>query len=860
MAPFILKFKGNKSFSPFSQLSDTDSLTRTWKVCTKVAAHLEQGQRLENLSWRCWFLHSLMVEADNTKSKREFKKMTKSMGEKLDKEKGRSIEELHAPDFKGSDSTSRVKQRADERFRDTHMPDGSRPSMKGMQYTFSVAPPTIVTTNVTKPSVKKSTTPSSGPPSGSEHPRQDTNAAVRPLQLLDENCKVPQFSPAEIHLPPSPTDMDRPPSQTDPPLVASQRSNFSSVVRFPALFSSDFSPTALLGPSSASTNPRMSYGEDVIGAGLTESMARGSFDVPRPAFEFPLDELMDSPESRSLPNGEEEMKDAFSHPAGNSVTHQDYGLSYLFSSSGNDVEPYLPKSDPTQVLTLQYQANTEQFPFSPYGQLHHPPMTISPTSPDFSAPFPGNVVQAPPTNTFSASVKGRPRSSSKHQRDEDAFVLTSTPSRGTRHSHSASLPHFSSQTLDVLPSPSSSSVTPSRRNSLKNGNRHQPPSATPPPRAQRSSHGGLTPSSVKTECANCGATSTPLWRRGLNDELNCNACGLFAKLHKRARPKTLRNQMSSENNNRQGVWTPRQSDQGDGEAVSCYNCHTTATPLWRKDEGGRTLCNACGLYLKLHGERRPSSMKSDVVRKRNGRKGSSPSDTPTGTPNESTHTSPIIGPSMPPTIQDIHPPMLPSSFDFSAAGFEFSQVTHDSTDRLTYQHELDRDATLRMTMSPGSSYLENLTYPAALSAYNVQPFYNNSAHDTTSDDTAGSHGNGRAPESINLSPGAATVSTGRAAFQDDGFKRRRVSPEVDAHVSTEVENAFGTVDDQVSRPFDHFSAYYPYPFTFTSAASLFHPPMAFVPEDQIEAGEAMDTSVSCARGLDKDGGSPNSGS
>ena len=30
-----------------------------------------------------------MVEADNAKSKREFKKMTKSMGEKLDKEKGR---------------------------------------------------------------------------------------------------------------------------------------------------------------------------------------------------------------------------------------------------------------------------------------------------------------------------------------------------------------------------------------------------------------------------------------------------------------------------------------------------------------------------------------------------------------------------------------------------------------------------------------------------------------------------------------------------------------------------------------------------------------------------------------------------
>jgi len=81
--------QGNKSFSPLSQINDAESLTRTWKVCTKVAAHLEQGQRLENLSWRLWFLQIALVQADNAKQKREFKKFSKGMSDKLDKDKGR---------------------------------------------------------------------------------------------------------------------------------------------------------------------------------------------------------------------------------------------------------------------------------------------------------------------------------------------------------------------------------------------------------------------------------------------------------------------------------------------------------------------------------------------------------------------------------------------------------------------------------------------------------------------------------------------------------------------------------------------------------------------------------------------------
>ncbi|ETS74241.1 hypothetical protein PFICI_14107 [Pestalotiopsis fici W106-1] len=59
-------------------------------------------------------------------------------------------------------------------------------------------------------------------------------------------------------------------------------------------------------------------------------------------------------------------------------------------------------------------------------------------------------------------------------------------------------------------------------------------------------------------------------------------------------------------------------NQADGNApTTCTNCFTQTTPLWRRNPEGQPLCNACGLFLKLHGVVRPLSLKTDVIKKRN---------------------------------------------------------------------------------------------------------------------------------------------------------------------------------------------------------------------------------------------------
>ncbi|KAJ2366796.1 GATA type transcriptional activator of nitrogen-regulated proteins, partial [Coemansia sp. RSA 2607] len=167
-------------------------------------------------------------------------------------------------------------------------------------------------------------------------------------------------------------------------------------------------------------------------------------------------------------------------------------------------------------------------------------------------------------------------------------------------------------------------------------------------------------SNKEISCMNCNTTSTPLWRRDPTTGGHlCNRCGLYLKTYNVMHPltKIKRRAMTTTASRKDATRTktyettatdiddveqmprpanchPVQLQQIDvrviqkrrvtpkqqislGMTPKCFNCCAEQTPLWRRDPEDNIICNACGLYYKLHGKARPVSMKRAQVKRRN---------------------------------------------------------------------------------------------------------------------------------------------------------------------------------------------------------------------------------------------------
>ena len=415
-----------------------------------------------------------------------------------------------------------IRQRAVERERSREASQNARPGIiKRMQFTFSVdTPPGSF------PATSSSSYTFSGEGSAATAP---TKPDLRPSAEFREGRRRKRGDPRSN---PTSSSGSNPNDNTTTSQSAYDASyeKFISSYHFPPLFSTSFGPTAFLYSTPTLTNP-MSYGEGVSGGCAT------GFSIMRPTIELPLDELLEAEEA------EERMAEAYAHAHaedtkedGNDdvdMPYDDYATAernsnFPLDGSTSTATANAPLSEQTDIL----MSDSRQQQLAPDSD---PAANTNANSSSFS-----NLSQV---NTHSHAhaqfypcTRAKDRSGKMPTNRPVLTVQTSSSMKKSGKGRRASAAGVKSPSSSVTPAPSASVVK--NATTTMTTAKHAIATTLNPSlllgTTTATSGGGKTtlsaPGGVKAECSNCGATHTPLWRRGLNDELNCNACGLHCKL------------------------------------------------------------------------------------------------------------------------------------------------------------------------------------------------------------------------------------------------------------------------------------------------------------------------------------------
>ncbi|XP_015789510.1 GATA-binding factor 6-B isoform X1 [Tetranychus urticae] len=139
---------------------------------------------------------------------------------------------------------------------------------------------------------------------------------------------------------------------------------------------------------------------------------------------------------------------------------------------------------------------------------------------------------------------------------------------------------------------------------------HQSQHQSPEPKRLKVSNGEFETidGSEDHECVNCGSTQTLVWCRTATGHYLCASCNVtfnkqaVSSLHQQPTPNQVKQKRPTSKSHRTGR--------------KCANCGTSVTSLWRCNSKGESVCNACGLYFKLHNVPRPLTMKKDTIQTR----------------------------------------------------------------------------------------------------------------------------------------------------------------------------------------------------------------------------------------------------
>ncbi|CAO3623500.1 unnamed protein product [Cunninghamella echinulata] len=649
MAPIVLKIKGNKSFSPFSNIDSEDELSKAWRVCTKVKDSLENGSRLENLSWRLWFVHNVLNN-NNPKSKAPIQKLSTAIQIDKDKNtisKNKTIKKEKPTKRPLPIITQTTTKNSNKNINNDISPSKSiyKPIPSNDQSSSyhstntQVSPTNTATTaaaNFDEMEYKRTLRQQQLKQARQSQTQQDIKLVSPQLNLINNNNNNSGISINQQQQP----HQQQYTHDSTYSTIAKQMPEWFELHQYTSDQACDrvvqLENTYINNQNDNHNNRNNNSNNNNIYINNNYADNRTASLLNTNTFQQNnLNNIQQSistsyDNTNVINNSNSNNNNIINNSI--MVTQPEMTMTYDYSTASVpstpnittqfDMQPFFYEPQYLQKQQQQQQHNQQPI-YQSYQQMNIPqnnydsslsiatlsqnkllaklpPQTLASVERVLS-PVNYSRIQMEQVQTQPQQIQHQQQQqiqlqsliiNTNHQDMNTAQINISAPttpfpkSSDNHDSYSTSASHLS-QSL-----PSSRPVSPT----------------TTEKRYRTTPVINSTPSEGKEPiCSNCETTSTPLWRRSANDELLCNACGLYLKLHKTPRPKYLK---------------PHSMRGKDGSAeeeaiqVVCSNCATTTTPLWRRDIKGQPLCNACGLYLKLHHEKRPLSMKTDIIKKR----------------------------------------------------------------------------------------------------------------------------------------------------------------------------------------------------------------------------------------------------